>query len=168
MSPTATMEAEMKNLIATLLGVIAAGVMLIAFELMPARTAPGSMDVTGQAIGLARPVNIGVDENQAPYPYYGDRLARPMPVAYSPYDAAPARVVRAVPQPVSYSTAPRSTTTRRIEQPGRDWGKTAMVIGGTSAAGAGLGAIFGGKKGALIGAAIGGGAGTLYEVKKGR
>jgi hypothetical protein len=47
----------------------------------------------------------------------------------------------------------------------RDWGKTAMVIGGSSAAGAGLGALFGGQKGALIGAAIGGGAGTLYEVK---
>jgi hypothetical protein len=41
-----------------------------------------------------------------------------------------------------------------------------MVIGGSSAAAAGLGAIFGGKKGALIGAAIGGGAGTLYEVKQ--
>jgi hypothetical protein len=40
-----------------------------------------------------------------------------------------------------------------------------MVIGGTTAAGAGLGAIFGGKKGALIGAALGGGAGTIYEVK---
>ena len=39
-----------------------------------------------------------------------------------------------------------------------------MVIGGTTAAGAGLGAIFGGKKGALIGAALGGGAGTLFEV----
>ena len=41
-----------------------------------------------------------------------------------------------------------------------------FLAGGTTAAGAGLGAIFGGKKGALIGAAIGGGAGTLYEVKK--
>lgn len=51
-------------------------------------------------------------------------------------------------------------------RPQRDWGKTAMMIGGSSAAGAGLGAIFGGKKGALIGAAIGGGAGTLFEVKK--
>ena len=49
---------------------------------------------------------------------------------------------------------------------GRDWTKTAMVIGGTTAAGAGLGAIFGGKKGALIGAALGGGAGTLFEVQK--
>ena len=41
-----------------------------------------------------------------------------------------------------------------------------MVIGGSSAAAAGIGAIFGGKKGALIGAAIGGGAGTLYEMKQ--
>ena len=48
---------------------------------------------------------------------------------------------------------------------GRDWKKTAMVIGGSTAAGAGLGAIFGGKKGALIGAALGGGAGTLFEVR---
>ena len=51
-------------------------------------------------------------------------------------------------------------------RPRRDWKQTAMVIGGSGAAGAGLGAIFGGKKGALIGAAIGGGAGTLFEVKK--
>ena len=49
---------------------------------------------------------------------------------------------------------------------GRDWKKTALVIGGSSAAGAGLGGIFGGKKGALIGAAIGGGASTLYETTK--
>jgi hypothetical protein len=34
------------------------------------------------------------------------------------------------------------------------------------ATGAGLGAIFGGKKGALIGAAIGGGASTIYEARK--
>jgi hypothetical protein len=41
-----------------------------------------------------------------------------------------------------------------------------MVIGGSTAAGAGLGAIFGGKKGALIGAALGGGASTIYEVRR--
>ena len=65
--------------------------------------------------------------------------------------------------------APRAPVrTAYVERrPERDWKKTAMVIGGSSAAGAGLGAIFGGKKGALIGAAIGGGAGTLYEVSKG-
>ena len=37
------------------------------------------------------------------------------------------------------------------------------MIGGSTAAGAGLGGIFGGKKGALIGAAIGGGASTIYQ-----
>jgi hypothetical protein len=75
---------------------------------------------------------------------------------------APRRV--ASPQVVTAS-APRSTTV--VERaPSRSWQKTAMVIGGSSAAAAGLGAIFGGKKGALIGAAIGGGAGTLYEVKQ--
>lgn len=157
----------MKNLIATLLGVIAAGVMLIAFELMPARTAPASTDMTGQAIGLARPVNnMGVVDSQVPYGYYANGVARPMPVSYTPYDVPQERIVRAVSQPVSYTPAPRRTTTQRIERPGRDWGKTAMVIGGSSAAGAGIGALIGGKKGALIGAALGGGAGTLYEVKK--
>ena len=71
--------------------------------------------------------------------------------------------------PRRVSTAARTTRTapsRVVRSSGRDWKKTAMVIGGTTAAGAGLGAIFGGKKGALIGAAIGGGAGTLFEVKK--
>ena len=72
------------------------------------------------------------------------------------------RTVRAVTE--------RRVTTRRAplrvaRSAARDWRKTAMVIGGSTAAGAGLGAIFGGKKGALIGAAIGGGAGTLFEVK---
>ena len=41
-----------------------------------------------------------------------------------------------------------------------------MVIGGSSAAVAGLGATFGGKNGALIGPAIGGGAGTRFEMNK--
>ena len=42
-----------------------------------------------------------------------------------------------------------------------------MIIGGTTAAGAGIGGIVGGKKGALIGAAIGGGGATIYETTKG-
>ena len=49
---------------------------------------------------------------------------------------------------------------------GRSWKKTAMVIGGSSAAGAGVGGIIDGKKGALIGAAIGGGAASIYEATK--
>jgi hypothetical protein len=63
------------------------------------------------------------------------------------------------------SIAPRRPPARVERRSTRNWTKTAMVIGGSSAAGAGIGAIFGGKKGALIGAALAGGAGTLYEVK---
>jgi hypothetical protein len=60
----------------------------------------------------------------------------------------------------------RSTHVVRERKPARTWQKRAVVIGGSSGAGAGLGALIGGKKGALIGAAIGGGAGTIYELQK--
>jgi hypothetical protein len=45
----------------------------------------------------------------------------------------------------------------------RNWGETAMIVGGTAAAGAGVGGLIGGTKGALIGAAIGGGGAAIYE-----
>ncbi|HEV3142090.1 MAG TPA: hypothetical protein VGY57_16300 [Vicinamibacterales bacterium] len=45
----------------------------------------------------------------------------------------------------------------------RSWGKTALIIGGSAGTGAGIGGIVAGKKGALIGAALGGGVGSLYE-----
>ena len=48
----------------------------------------------------------------------------------------------------------------------RTWKKTAMIIGGSAASGAGVGAIMGGTKGALFGAAIGGGAASIYEATK--
>ena len=104
-------------------------------------------------------------------------VRRPMAYPVRDLRAAPDYEAYQAPRRASYSprratyapSYPRTTRTEpvRVERAsGRDWTKTAMVIGGTTAAGAGLGAIFGGKKGALIGAAIGGGAGTLYEVKK--
>ena len=52
--------------------------------------------------------------------------------------------------------------------PQRSWGKTALIIGGSTASGAGVGAIIGGKKGALAGAAIGGGAASIYEATRRR
>ena len=52
------------------------------------------------------------------------------------------------------------------ERSGRSWTKTAMVIGGSTAGGAGVGGIVVGKKGALIGAALGGGAASIYEATK--
>jgi len=128
----------MRNFLATVLSVIAVGVVLIAYGLLAPRMAASDA-----------------------YPY-----ARPF-VASQPAGAIqdltpPAAFVRPVAVRVTRSAAPR----RVVRSPRRDWANTAMVIGGTTAAGAGLGAIFGGKKGALIGAAIGGGAGTLFEVGK--
>jgi hypothetical protein len=53
-------------------------------------------------------------------------------------------------------------------RPHRSWGKSALVIGGSAATGAGIGGIVDGKKGALVGAALGGGAGSLFEATKRR
>jgi hypothetical protein len=65
---------------------------------------------------------------------------------------------------VSQPSRERVVTARRESD--RSWGKTAMIIGGSSGAGAGIGGLIGGKKGALIGAAVGGGAATIYESTK--
>ena len=68
------------------------------------------------------------------------------------------------------SGAYRSSTYRtqevpryRVARPHRSWGKTALIIGGGAGTGAGIGGIIHGKKGALIGAALGGGVASLYE-----
>lgn len=54
------------------------------------------------------------------------------------------------------------------QRPKRSWQKSAMIIGGSAASGAGVGAIVGGKKGALIGTALGGGAASIYEATRRR
>jgi hypothetical protein len=86
---------------------------------------------------------------------------------------APARVVRTQSRPRTvYRTAQRSdeAVVYRNEdvRPERSKTKTALIIGGSAASGAGVGAIVGGKKGALIGAALGGGAASIYEATKRR
>ena len=57
----------------------------------------------------------------------------------------------------------RYVTRHHVRRPHRSWGKTALVIGGSAATGAGVGGIVHGRKGALIGSAIGGGVASLYE-----
>ena len=88
--------------------------------------------------------------------------------------AAPRRVVvQEAPAPARvYRTAPASqrVVVRETKEvrPERSWTKTAMIVGGSAASGAGVGGLFGGKKGALVGAAIGGGAASIYEAAKRR
>ena len=103
----------------------------------------------------------------APYVPQG---AYAQPVGYAPQPVyrdeivtRPVTRTRVVSQPARQ----RVTTARREAEPEeRSWGKTAMIIGGSSGAGAGIGGLIAGKKGALIGAAIGGGAATVYEARK--
>ena len=95
--------------------------------------------------------------------YYAAPQAQAQRVVYQ--DLAPARVVQAP----TYRTA-RPVRTRQIvyDEPvrvkkNRSVKKSAVIIGSSAAVGAGVGAITGGKKGALIGAAIGGGGAAIWD-----
>jgi hypothetical protein len=76
------------------------------------------------------------------------------------------------PQPTVNRTvataAPREVVVEDDVRPERSWAKTAMIVGGSAVGGAGVGGVVGGKKGALIGAAIGGGAASIYEATRRR
>lgn len=104
-----------------------------------------------------------VDDSVAYYPAQpGYAQAYTQPV-YAPAPVARPAVQRsqAVRERVVYQDREPDVRTNR-----RSWGKTALIIGGSSGAGAGIGALAGGKKGALIGAAIGGGAASIFEATK--
>jgi hypothetical protein len=91
--------------------------------------------------------------------------------ALRPAAAAPVVVERVVerpaPQRTVYRTQPvQERVVERAPQQTRSWQKTALVIGGSAASGAAVGGMVDGKKGALIGAALGGGAASIYEAVK--
>ena len=153
----------MMKFLAGVLSVIAVGVLLIAYGLLnPAVPAYADQAPFARPM-LANETMMLRDNAYASNPAYA-AYANPAyayPVnQYQPMGApvaAPIRTVSTIQQPA----------TRVVERaPRRDWKKTALVIGGSTATGAGVGGILGGKKGALIGAAIGGGASTIYESTK--
>ena len=84
------------------------------------------------------------------------------------------RPVRSEPAPPAAASAPRQPARAHARpaaerhEPSRRWTHTAMIIGGSAASGAGDGGIVDGRKGALIGAAIGGGAASIYEATRRR
>lgn len=160
----------MTKYLAGVLSVIAAGTLLIAYGLLNPRAAAADGAMLVRPAYQSDRVQL-LDPNANAV--YGNGYAA-YPVAYRSQDFQPERVVETYPaprravvtRPVRYEQERPVRVVRR--EPQRDWKKSAIIIGGSSAAGAGLGAIFGGKKGALIGAAIGGGASTIYEVNKKR
>ena len=156
----------MRAFLVALLSVIAIGVLLIAYGVLAPRVA------TADAYPIGRPMvaseRVGYVDDDYVNPYAGT-VRQPRRYAVGDARTVPASETypSATPRRIAAAPVVRSVPVRYVERArGRDWKKTAMVIGGSTAAGAGLGAIFGGRKGALIGAAIGGGAGTFYEVKK--
>jgi len=67
--------------------------------------------------------------------------------------------------------ASRESTVQYVEidrAPERSKTKTALMIAGAAATGAGVGGALKGKQGAIIGAAVGGGAASIYEAAKRR
>jgi hypothetical protein len=106
----------------------------------------------GQAISQVDcvPVAGGLAASPALATLDGD--PRLMPVAYQSA-VQPVRY-----RPVTYERAPMRRVTR-----GRSVKKSALIIGSSAGIGAGVGAAVKGKKGALIGAAIGGGAATIWD-----
>jgi hypothetical protein len=126
--------------------------------------------------GASAQVNIVcVDADTVQSAAYGTpEVGRLTPVAYAPAQAAampgvtyaPTRVAQAVPS----APAPRASSAVPARPAGRtpSLQKRLLIIGGTSGAGAGIGALVGGKKGALIGAAIGGGGAAIVDQVKHR
>jgi hypothetical protein len=53
---------------------------------------------------------------------------------------------------------------RESQPQGRSWKKSALIIGGSTAGGAGVGAVLGGKSGAKKGAVVGLVGGTVYDI----
>jgi len=137
----------MRNFLAAVLSVIAIGVLLIAYGLLAPRAIAAPIDNGGI---------VTLDPNR--YPTY----AQPASLAQPAY--ASQRVVYVTqPAPATRTIVRSSASRATVSEPKRDWKKTALVIGGSTAAGAGVGGAFGGKTGALVGAAIGGGASSLFE-----
>jgi hypothetical protein len=149
----------MKAFLASILTVITMGILAIAYGVLSPRMAAADPYSTARPMLASERIGVA-DDGTVQYNYPNSGMAR--------YASAPARSYDTyTPAPRRVSTVRRSSSSSSsIDRRGRDWTKTALVIGGTTAAGAGLGGIFGGKKGALIGAAIGGGASTLYEANK--
>jgi hypothetical protein len=171
----------MRTLIGVVFGAIAVGVLLIAYALLNPRTAAAdSYQLTQPALVNER-ISLDGDSRVAATPLLqircepgqraiirqaaGTAVAECVDEGIASPRARQANTVVTYPAE-TYSAPRRAPVARVAKTSSRDWKKTAMVIGGSSAAGAGLGGIFGGKKGALIGAAIGGGASTLFEVAK--
>ena len=114
------------------------------------------LDVDGTTSFKVRCVEIE-DERRT------DVVSHPAPRAHAPV------VALAPPPPEPEVNMPESAVDAvEIDDAddSRSWKQSAVVIGGAASAGAGIGAMAKGKKGAAVGAAIGAASGAAYELFK--
>lgn len=129
---------------------------------LPSGQTPVLVNANGAQISVlpsigsdGRPAPIVINVGSTTPPAHESAQPQAMPVAYRPMVQSAA----SAPAPL-----PRRAT-RSTDSGNRSWQKEAIIIGGGTAAGAGIGAIAGGRKGAAIGAISGGVAGLIYDMK---
>ena len=163
----------MTKYLAGVLSVIAGGVLLVAYGLLSTRTASALTYPNQNPYGVQAAYPYGAQSSfagsmvpcangmQVTYPY-GKQFVGSGAVATPISSFQPVQTVQSAP------VVRRRVATRTVDRaPRRDWKKTALVVGGSTATAAGIGGLIGGKKGALVGAALRGGVGTLYETTRG-
>jgi len=153
------------------LGLLATGAFLSTFisnpfasnqlsSSLPSEQSPILVNANGAQISVVP--SIGADGRPIPVVI---NVGAAAPLAYENAQAMPV-AYRPMVQSAAYEPTPRPRRATRSGGSGtRSWQKEAIIIGGSTAAGAGIGAIAGGKKGAAIGAISGGVAGLIYDMK---
>jgi hypothetical protein len=119
----------------------------------------GAMPVSQFAPAIVSPVQPAVQERI---------VYRERPVSQPAYrSTARTSSARRTSSAGTYSAAEPTYSRGSADEPapqGRSWKKSAAIIGGTTAVGAGAGAVLGGKDGAKKGAVVGLLGGTIYDI----
>jgi len=114
------------------------------------------------AMPVSQLVPAIVPAQPAPQVVYRDPV---VPAARSTARRSSASPVRTASSTYGRSAEPSYSRTSDVAAPQtRSWKKSAIIIGGSTAAGAGVGAVMGGKKGAVKGGVVGLVGGTIYDI----